>query len=89
MVDPDSGEVDRETVFNVLRRHKVDVSPDLLQPGNMLMVRGTIALSLPFDAWVKRRTTDLLKRKFGIPVHHFFRPEMMAFETLESTDKPS
>jgi hypothetical protein len=89
MVDPDTGEVDRETVFNVLRHHKVDISPDPLQPGNTLMVKGTVAISLPFDEWVKRSTTDLLKRKFSIPVHHFFRPEMMAFETLESTDTPN
>jgi hypothetical protein len=89
MVDPDTGEVDRETVFNVLRHHKVDMSPDPLQSGNMLMVKGSVAISLPFDAWVKRKTTDLLKRKFNIPVHHFFKPEMMAFETLESSDNPS
>jgi hypothetical protein len=87
MVDPDSGEVDRETVINVLRHHKVDVSPDPLVPSNMLIVRENVAISLPFDAWVKRRTTDLLKRRFGIPIHHFFKPEMMAFETLESSDK--
>jgi hypothetical protein len=54
------------------------------------MVRGLVAVSLPFDAWVKRKTTDLLKRRFGIPVHHFFKPEMMmAFETLEAPDKPN
>jgi hypothetical protein len=89
MVDPDSGEVDRETVINVLRHHKIDVSPDPLLEGNTLMVRGLVAVSLPFDAWVKRKTTDLLKRRFGIPVHHFFKPEMMAFETLEAPDKPN
>jgi hypothetical protein len=87
MIDPETGEVDRETVLNVMRHHKVDVSPDPLEPGNILMVRGTVAISLPFDDWVKRKTTDLLKRKFGIPIHHFFRPEMMAFETLEIPDK--
>jgi hypothetical protein len=43
MVDPDTGEVDRETVFNVLRHHGVDVSPDPLQSGNTLMVKGTVA----------------------------------------------
>ncbi len=53
------------------------------------MVRGTVAISLPFDDWVKRKTTDLLKRKFNIPIHHFFRPEMMAFESLESTENPN
>lgn len=89
MVDPDTGDVDRETVLNVLRHHKVDVSPDPLRSGNTLMVKGTIALSLPFDPWIKRKTTDLLKRKFSIPIHHFFRPEMMAFETLETPDKPN
>jgi hypothetical protein len=89
MVDPDSGEVDRETVVNVLRHHKVDVSPDPLEPSSMLMVRGNVAMSLPLDAWVKRRTTDLLKRRFNIPAHHFFRPEMMAFETLESPENPN
>jgi len=87
MVDPETGEVDRETVFNVLRHHKVDLSPDPMQLGNTLMVRGDVAISMPFDDWVKRKTTDLLKRKFGIPIHHFFRPEMMAFETLEIPEK--
>jgi len=89
MVDPDSGEVDRETVLNVLRHHNVDLSPDPLQPGNTLMVKGKVTLSLPLDEWVKRKTTDLLKRRFSIPIHHFFKPEMMAFETLESTDRPN
>jgi hypothetical protein len=89
MVDPDSGEVDRETVLNVLRHHSVDVSPDPLQSGNTLMVKGKVTLSLPLDEWVKRKTTDLLKRRFSIPIHHFFKPEMMAFETLESTDRPN
>ena len=89
MVDQDSGEVDRETVINVLRHHKVDVSPDPLVPSNTLMVRGNVAISLPLDDWVKRKTTDLLKRRFNIPVHHFFRPEMMAFETLEAPENPN
>jgi hypothetical protein len=83
MVDPDTGEVDRETVFKVLRHHHVDLSPDPLEPGNTLMVKGNSTLSLPFDEWVKRKTTDLLKRRFGVPIHHFFRPEMMGPDTPE------
>lgn len=46
MVDQDSGEVDRETVLNVLRHHKVDLSPDPLQSGNTLMVRGKVTISI-------------------------------------------
>jgi len=89
MVNPDTGEVDREAVFSVLRHYKVDLSPDPMQGGNTLMVRGEVALSLPFDPWVRRRTLQLLKRRFSIPIHHFYRPEMMAFETLESPERPS
>jgi hypothetical protein len=77
VIDPETGEVDRDTVLAVLRYHKVDVSPDPLEEGNVLMVRSQIVRSIPLDPWVKRKTTDFLKRTFNIPIHHFFRPEMM------------
>jgi hypothetical protein len=77
VIDPETGEVDRDTVIAVLRYHRVEVSPDPHEEGNVLMVRGTVARSIPLDPWVKRKTTDFLKRTFAIPIHHFFRPEMM------------
>lgn len=77
MVDPDSGDVDRETVLAVLRFHKVEVFPDPLEKGYVLMIRDNRVLSLPIDPWVSRKVTDSLKRTFSIPIHHFFRPEMM------------
>ena len=76
-------------MLNVLRHHHVDLSPDPLQPGNTLMVKGSVAISIPLDDWVKRKTTDLLKRKFAVPIHYFFRPEMMAFEAMESPENPN
>lgn len=86
MINPDTGEVDKETVFMVLRYHKVDLSDDPLEKGNTLMVKGDTTLSLPFDDWVKRKTTDLLKRRFGVPIHHFFRPEMIKQGTPKSPE---
>ncbi len=78
MVDLESGEVDRETIFVVLRFHKVEISPDPNNKGAMLLVRGDIVESKMIPEAVGRRLVQYLKRRFDIPVHHFYRPEMMA-----------
>ena len=49
MVDPDTGEVDRETVFNVLRHHKVDVSLPALMSLLELDSKGVLPF---FVSWV-------------------------------------
>lgn len=77
MVDPESGEVDGETILKVLRFHGVETSPDPENPGAMLLVRGTIVKSEPIADWNGRRCVQFLKRTFSIPVHHFYNPEMM------------
>jgi hypothetical protein len=78
MIDPETGEVDRETIFVVLRFHKVEISPDPKNLGAMLLVRGDIVESKMIPEAVGRRLVQYLKRRFDIPVHHFYRPEMMA-----------
>jgi len=77
MVDPDTGEVDRETIVLVLRFHKVEVSPDPKNQGAMLLVRGDVVESKTIPKSVGRRLIQYLKRRFDIPIHHFYRPEMM------------
>ena len=78
MIDPDSGEVDRDTVLLVLRFHKVDVSPDPNVPNLFNLARGDEPPEAKIiDPWVGRRMIQYLKRRFAIPVHHFYRPEMM------------
>lgn len=77
MVRQETGEVDKETILVVLRFHNVDISPDPENEGAMLLVRGDIVDSIMIPEWVGRRLVQYLKRTFDIPVHHFYRPEMM------------
>jgi len=77
MVDNESGEVDRDTIIRVLRFHGIDVSQDYKEAGNYLLVRGATVQSIPIEDWSKRRFVHFLQRTFTIPIHHFYRPEMM------------
>jgi hypothetical protein len=83
MVDPETGEVERATVLLVLRFHKVDITdPDPVESDSTLLIRGEIVWSKPIPRSCGRRLIQDLKRTFDIPVHHFYRPEMMGGSKL-------
>jgi hypothetical protein len=78
MVDPETGEVDRATVLHVLRFYKVEITdPDPVEATCTLLIRESIVWSKPIPIKCGRRLIQDLKRTFDIPVHHFYRPEMM------------
>jgi hypothetical protein len=78
MVDPETGEVDRATVFYVLQYYKVEITdPDPIEPDATLLIRGELVWSKPIPQWCGRRLIQDLKRTFNIPIHHFYRPEMI------------
>lgn len=84
MPDAESGEVRRETVLQVLRFHKVEISADQENPDAFLLVKGEIVDSKAIPEWVGRRLLQHLKRKFDIPIHHFYHPDIMQFDSIES-----
>ena len=77
MVDPETGDVDRETVIHILRRHGVGVSDDPDNPGSVILIKGNIIESKPLPNRVGRRLLQYFKRTYKIPIHLFYHPEMM------------
>lgn len=78
MFDPETGEVDRSTVLDVLRFYKVEITdPDPVEPEATLLIRSDIVWSKTIPLLCGRRLIQDLKRTFHIPVHHFYHPEMM------------
>jgi len=79
MFDQETGEVTRDTVFQVLRFHKVEITdPDPVEPDSTLLIRNDIVWSKPIPDWCGRRLLQDFKRTFTIPIHHFYHPEMMS-----------
>ena len=78
MFDPETGEVTRATVFQVLSFYKVEITdPDPVERESTLLIKGETVWSKPIPKWCGRRLIQDLKRTFDIPVHHFYHPEMM------------
>ena len=73
-----SGEVSRETVLGVLAAHGVGVSR---QEGrgdaqSFTFAKDGVVLSVVLYKYVGRRILHSLQWKLGIPIHHFYHPEM-------------
>jgi hypothetical protein len=79
--------VPKETVLSVLRAHKVDVSDVEGDASVTKIARNSAseeelqlkAYSLP--GTVGRRMLHYLSRTYGVPVHHFYHPEMVSADT--------
>ncbi len=70
--------VSAQTVVNVLRGHKVDVSTREGRGGieeTVMIYNETVEVKC-FQATVSRRLLSQLTRKFPhVPIHHFYHPE--------------
>jgi hypothetical protein len=88
MCDDEAGEVPLANVFRVLRAWRVGASQDPENPGAYLLVKGKVAESKTLPECVSREMLHYLQRKFGIWIHHFYHPEMMAVQ-IPPSDKPN
>jgi hypothetical protein len=70
--EPDSGAIDRETFLEVLRRCKVETSPDPDYPGKTLSKKGDEVDSRVLDEWIERDVIRYFSRTFNIPMASFF-----------------
>jgi hypothetical protein len=70
-----SGEVKLRIVLAVLEAHNVDVSKAV--EGGWRLAKDDLLEICFFPDPVHRRTLHWLSRKYGIPIHHFYRPELM------------
>lgn len=73
---PSSGEVPLRWVEDVLRAHGVELSRDKEDERITVLAKGAYVESYTFQNRVGRRILHRLKRKFDIPIHHFYHPEM-------------
>ena len=82
---PSSGQVRVYDVVLVLRAHGVQLTRERVH-GAMasVMVKGDVIVAEVFSDFVGRRVLQLLQRRFGIPIHHFYHPLMAPAEQEES-----
>lgn len=74
----DGGEVTKHAVLGVLGAHEVEVHQ---QESNgdvqvSMLARRDAVLSIKLYDQVGRQVLHKLARKFDIPIHHFYHPEM-------------
>lgn len=83
---PDTGDVDQDTVIRVLKVHRFTVSKqeDINLNDMFSISKGDVSLSMRLPPRVKRRLLHFLSRRFGVPIHHFYHPEMAVFDSLGS-----
>lgn len=68
------GVVGLSEVVEVLRRHGVAVYPQEPGSSELVLKKGDLMEVHEFPPSVNRRILHYLKRKFDIPIHHFFHP---------------
>lgn len=75
---PSDGEVPLRIVELVLQAHGVSVSRGRLDglESTTTMARDDIVVATVLPDPVSRRMLHFLKRKFNIPIHHFYHPLM-------------
>lgn len=78
-------------VLTVLAAHGVEISIDAGSPAkSTVLIKGEIVEAYTFPAAVHRRMLHRLVRRFDIPIHHFYRPELAtAAATKPPTAAPS
>jgi hypothetical protein len=75
--DPETGDVDREQVIQVLRHYKLGASDDPDNPGCIILAKELILESVPLPNPVSRKMLHYFQRTYGIAIHHFYHPDMM------------
>jgi len=87
----ETGEVLRETVVSVLSSQGVTVTPKLADEKRRtvtyILQKNDCLEEQTFGTLVGRRMLHYLDRKFKVPIHLFFHPELAPATT--STGKPS
>ena len=74
---PDDGGVSLVDVVATLRAHGVDIAAQSLNGDvHTTMMKGQIVEVQAFPHNVNRHMVNRLARKFNIPVHHFYHPEV-------------
>ena len=70
-----NGEVPKRDVLSVLKAYGVEVRVESYNGAEMyILTKGSIVQAHQFDSHVGRRVLHGLKRKFDIPIHHFYNP---------------
>jgi hypothetical protein len=70
------GEVNKDTVIEVLRANGVDVFPQQGSPDIMVFAKGDILEAKRMASpTVSRRMLHYFQRKFDIPIYHFYHPD--------------
>lgn len=81
----DDGAVAKDTVVQVLRAHKIDVSDvDGSPMPTVKVAKGGdpehTLKAYPLPDMLNRRMLQHLARTYGVPIHHFYHPEMALAE---------
>jgi hypothetical protein len=82
---PDDGCVDRAIVLSVLRASGVSVSKCSSDPtGEMVtLAKGDRIEDQKLPDPVGRHMLHYLDYHFGVPIHHFYHPDMMSNQSAE------
>lgn len=88
MAIDDDGCVDSVTVLEVMECHRVSIGPDPDYPGQTIFSKGNEIDSRVMPDWCDRDLLQYFKRKFGIPIAHFYHPEW-ARQMVQSKKKKS
>lgn len=78
-----SGEVDLKTVIEVLRNNRVAVTAQ--KDGTFIIEKDETIEVHNLKPQVSKRMLQYLKRKFDVPIHHFYNPLM---STKSDGEKP-
>jgi hypothetical protein len=85
-----SRDVSSSVVIDVLRRHGVEISQQQDgEDGMMLLVKGDTMEAQRFTSSISNRKLQYFSRKYEIPIHHFYRPEMApSLSPQQATSSP-
>ncbi len=72
----EDGEVSKAVALEVLECHDVEHFDDPTTPGNTVTVRGDVIDSKEIPEYLDRDLLQYYKRKFGVPMHHFYHPDV-------------
>jgi hypothetical protein len=76
MAGQGTARVHRDVVLTVLRAHGVESYPSEACDGQTVFTKNGVYEAYSFPEQVSRRMLERMKRKFDIPIHHFFNPQM-------------
>lgn len=73
----EGGEVDREIIIAVLRANGIDVHGQDEGPQDMLViVKGDLIEAQQLPKRVSRKMVHYFSRKYNVPIHLFYNPQM-------------